>query len=162
MLPDGAGGFYFDFPQAGHVNYVTTTPAGTLSAISLSYVISALTGAPPAFLEVDCGTPGCTPGPGLMRLYVQRCGDDWGGDATGKASFRFWSAPTPLILGGTIVYRPITGWTNVDGQQDAAALQVTLANACSVGFTFGGMFAGHGVISSAPARFTLKAFSTQQ
>ena len=116
-----------------------------------------------SFTEVDCGSPGCVPGAGQFRHFLQRCGDDWRGAATGKASFRFYSAPLDLVTGSNGLRVALTAdqWTNVDGQVDIAGFAATLADLCTVGLGFGRMFAMHGVYASNPAQFILNSYMVE-
>jgi hypothetical protein len=97
-------------------------------------------------------------GPGLVRLYIQRRGDNWSLD---RASYRFWARPLELKPGKHEmghVFAPELR-TNVGGQTDAAGLQAALADLENVGFTFGGKFAGHGVYAVGSARFVLTEYA---
>ena len=146
-----AGGWYFDFPQSPNsVHYVTRAPTeAARSGIRMSFEISGNV----EFKEADCGGVGCVPGPGMVRLYIQRCGDDW--RATG---FRFWSPPLQLSDGALQMdYALDPSWIGVYGT-DPGGFRAALSNLCAVGFTFGGMFAGHGVYATAAARFVLTNF----
>jgi hypothetical protein len=112
------------------------------------------------FVEVDAG--GGTPGPGKLRLFIQRRGDDWGGSATGKASYRFYSQPVDLGTGSELQAMLVANaWTNVNGQYDADGFAALLADMATVGFAFGGMFAMHGVYATSPARFVLEEYILQ-
>lgn len=139
------GGWYFEFPQADGVHYVTRAPT-EVGRRSVRMVFEIQGDA--TFKEVagDC--------PGLVRLYIQRRGDNW---SWNRASYRFWSRPLELKPGKHemgYVFAPEL-WTNVGGQTDAAGLQAALADLENVGFTFGGKFAGHGVYAVGSARFVL-------
>jgi hypothetical protein len=145
------GGWYFDWPQADGVHYVTRAPieAGRRS-VRMTFEIQGEA----TFREVGGD------GPGLMRLYIQRRGDNWSG-AGAMASYRFWSPPFELKPGKhemTHAFAP-EQWTNVFGQADAAGLQVALADLENFGFTFGGRFAGHGAYAIGPARFVLTEYA---
>jgi hypothetical protein len=147
----GSGGWYFDFPQSDGVHYVTRTPieSGRNSA-RMNFKIQG----DATFKEVDGS------GPGMVRLFVQRRGDDWSG-AGDKASYRFWSPPLMLKIAThqmQYTFAP-EHWTNVFGQSDPRGLQAVLADLESVGFTFGGRFAGHGVYAVGTARFVLTEYS---
>lgn len=113
------------------------------------------------FTEVDCGSPNCVPGPGKIRLFLQRCGDDWGGGA--KASYRFYSPPLDLVPGDSTLAVRLSPelWTNVNGQQDADGFAAALADLCTAGMGFGGMFAMHGVYANGDAIFTLRSYAIE-
>jgi hypothetical protein len=143
------GGWYFDFPQADGVHYVTRAPT-EVGRHSVRMVFEIQGDA--TFKEV------AGDGPGLVRLYIQRRGDNWSWD---RASYRFWSRPLELKPGKhemVYVFAPEL-WTNVGGQTDAAGLQAALADLENVGFTFGGKFAGHGVYAVGSARFVLTEYA---
>ena len=147
----GPTGWYFDFPQTPNsVHYVTRAPTEAVrSGIRMSFEISGNA----EFKEADCGGVGCVPGPGMVRIYIQRCGDDWRTNG-----FRFWSPPLQLSGGALQMdYALDPSWSGVFGT-DPDGFRAALSNLCAVGFTFGGMFAGHGVYSTAPARFVLTNF----
>lgn len=142
----------FNFPQAAPgIHYVTRAPTSGRSGARLQFSITG----DATFSEIDCGAPGCVPGLGKVRLIVQRCGDDWQG-----ADNRYWSPPVDLQIGqGLIDYDFGPAWTNVAGAYNADGLQVTLGNLCSVGFTFGGMFAGHGSVATGSAYFIVNEYT---
>lgn len=151
MLP-AIDGYYFDFPQApGSVHYVTRkVPESARSSIRMRIRIEG-----DAQFKATEGDA-----PAAVRLMVQRRGDTLSWD---KVSFRFWSNPAVIVLapGEFILEVPLTPdqWTNVGGQQDAAGLQALLGDLDNIGFTFGGMFFGHGVYSIGPARFALLEYT---
>lgn len=127
------------------------------SRISMSFRIDGNA----AFIEVDAG--GGTPGPGKIRLFMQRCGDDWLGPKTGKSSYRFYSQPLDLAIGEASMQVALSSelWTNVDGQQDANGFAETLAALCTVGMGFGGVFAMHGAYATGPAQFILISYTLE-
>jgi hypothetical protein len=152
MTAGSAGGWYFDFPQSPNsVHYVTKTPTeAARSGIRMSFEIVGNV----EFKEADCGGVGCVPGPGMVRLYIQRCGDDWR-----TSGFRFWSPPLQLSGGALHMdYALDPSWIGVYGT-DPDGFRAAVSNLCAVGFTFGGRFAGHGVYAIAPARFVLTEFT---
>lgn len=151
---DEAGWLYFDFPQSDGVHYVTrpATEPGR-SSVALRFAID---GTATGFKEVDAAAAG----PGMVRLFIQRRGDDWSG-AGARVSYRFWSAPLTLMMGEMTLRAGFTSdqWTNVSGQQDPDGFQAALLDLESVGFTFGGMFAGHGAYAEGQARFYIREFT---
>jgi hypothetical protein len=151
-------GDVFTFPSGPPgVHYVTRyAKESAREKVAMRFAIEASEGV--KFLEVDSGL--AEPGPGKLRLYLQRCGDDW---SSAKASYRFWSAPVDLAAGeySLVVWLTAANWTNVWGQQDAAGFAALLTELCNIGFTFGGQFAGHGAYATGPARFILKEYSLQ-
>jgi hypothetical protein len=101
-------------------------------------------------------------GPAKLRLFIQQQGDTL---TAAEADKRWWSPPTEIAPGEytvSVVIDPAT-WINVMGwtgrkEQMAAALQ----SAGSIGFTFGGMFAGHGVVvKDGSARFKITDWSVR-
>lgn len=148
--PDGCA---FDFPQQGHVNYVTR--AGNLrgkSRIVLHYRI-----------DGDGLRPKCCPDlPSALTLYFQRRGDDWSGNGQYE-TYRWWatfSTHTPITPGEHELIAPLdANWTAVStssATSNPQAFQEAKDNADTVGFTFGGGDGyGHGVYATGPARFTI-------
>jgi len=143
-----AGGVTFTFPTAPPgIHYLTkhaTAPTGRTKIVA-KFTIAG--GAGTTFKEIDCGqatNPNCTPGPGNVRLYLERRGMtfDW-------RPYRFWSPPVALAISDYSVELPLdpTDWITVNGQPDAAGLQATLDELNTIGLTFGGMFAGHGALA---------------
>jgi hypothetical protein len=143
-----AGGVTFTFPTAPPgIHYLTkhaTAPTGRTKIVA-KFTIAG--GAGTTFKEIDCGqatNPNCTPGPGNVRLYLERRGMtfDW-------RPYRFWSPPVALAISDYSVELPLdpTDWITVNGQPDAAGLQATLDELNKIGLTFGGMFAGHGALA---------------
>lgn len=146
----------FTFPTAPpgvHGLTRTVTEAGR-NRVTLQYRIDG----DATFTEVDCGSPDCVHGPGQVRLFLQRCGDDWSGGA--KASYRFYSQPLDLAPGPATLQAALVSdlWTNVNGQYDAEGFAAALADLCTVGTGFGRMFAMHGVYAVGSARFVLVSY----
>jgi hypothetical protein len=101
-------------------------------------------------------------GPAKLRLFIQQQGDTL---TAAEADKRWWSPPTEIAPGEytvSMVIDPAT-WINVMGwsgrkEQMAAAIQ----SAGSIGFTFGGVFAGHGSrVIEGSARFKITDWSVQ-
>jgi hypothetical protein len=99
-------------------------------------------------------------------LFLQRRGDDWSG-AGAREFYRWWSVGHVELTEGE---RELAArlapdqWFSVFGKrgdQFGAAEQFTaaIADLEAVGLTFGGTFAGHGVLAvEGPARFTLMGY----
>jgi hypothetical protein len=153
----GDNGFEFPTAPPGVHGVTRSAVEPGRSSIKIKYHIDGQAD----FVEVDAG--GGQPGPGKLRLFIQRSGDDWGGSATGKASYRFYSQPIDLRIGSSELQAALTAdaWTNVDGQQDSSGLVLTLNELAVVGFGFGGMFAMHGVYATGPAHFVLEEYALQ-
>lgn len=136
-----------EFPNSDGVHYVTadTGPLTLNNTIILAYRVEADPGA--QFVASSAPT---TPAMG-PTLYFERCNDDWSG--TGQyETYRWWATfatPFPMVPGTFQVSVPMNGkWTAVmssNAQDQSAAFQAALANACRIGFTFGGGTGyGHG------------------
>lgn len=145
------GGFYFDFPQSDGVHYVTRP----VSEPGRSVMTAAF--------DIDgSGQFVATQGtaPAAIRLFLQRRGDTWS-DAGGYEHFRWWSVPLTLAIGsGFTLSAALTPdqWTNGIGQHNVDGFMTALGDLESVGVTFGGEFAGHGVYVVGSARFTMRSF----
>jgi hypothetical protein len=145
------------------VNYVYTSPPANIAPgakMALTYSIDGdATFAPVA--EGACGSTGC--GPALLRLFVWENGDV-GGD-----TFRWWcTTAAPIVIGGNqaLACQLTPGnWSDVNGQNGSAQVQGfndAIANPFAVGFTFGGMYAGHGVqVTGGQAMFKVNSFTIQ-
>ena len=159
-LREGPQGPWFQFPTEGrgHIHYVTlnTGPIEGARQITVRYRIDA---APETkFVAHEFGRPG------KFGLAFQRTGDNW--TARGRYDTYRWYSPSILPLRPgvhtftarldaprwiSVGYRPAAN----DPQAFAAALSQTE----SVSMTFGAEGGrGHGVYSTAPARFTLLDF----
>jgi hypothetical protein len=96
-----------------------------------------------------------------VRLFLQQRGD------TLTAEELYWSLPYVELREGeftlTVSLSP-DQWTSVFGQKGAEVpneFNAAIPNLGNVGFTFGGTFAGHGVlVTGGNARFVLKEFRT--
>ncbi len=158
LHPSAIDGWSFDFPALpGSVHYVTT-PAPTL-ALGQSITITFEVRGAGELLAVQP-----IPKPGLLRLHIQREGDDWTAEGNYQ-HYRFWSRPIDLLPGTHTLTVPLDfeKWTGVWGKSDQAGFSTTVANAAVVGFSFGHSAAGHGVYrtSPEPVRFILKNFAVQ-
>lgn len=146
----GGGAFVFNFPRydgvpehsAPAVHYVTK-PTGPLTGKSSLLIRGEVILGDGATLRPTEGD-----GPARLRLYFQHSGDNLSGQGVYR-DYRFWSAPIDLVPGPFSFEAPLVSqcWSSVyPHDDDAAGFADCLANACKVGFTFGGEFAGHGVL----------------
>jgi hypothetical protein len=161
-------GWSFDFPypnrDAGHVHYVTFDP-GTLagkSRIVVRYRVDARSGT--RFVPQE--HPDL---PGTVSLFLQRRGDNW--SARGLYNFYRWYAPGHSVrelapgTGEIVVRLDDPEWVAVLGGNSGCHRQEfreALARTSSLGLVFGSTSArGHGVYSTAPARFELTEFRVE-
>ncbi len=156
--PSAKDGWSFEFPAPpGSVHYVTT-PAPPLTigqSISITFEVRGAG----RLLAVQR-----VPRPGLLRLHIQREGDDWTGEGPYQ-HYRFWSRPIKLSQGTRTLTVPLepVHWTGVFGKKNRVGFEEAVANAALIGFSFGHSAAGHGVYrtSKEPVRFILKSFAVQ-
>lgn len=166
-LYDSRDGASFDFPypreSAGHVHYVTkpTGPLDQARRVTLRYRIDAVPGA--RFIARE--RPDL---PATLSLYFQRGGDNW--SARGRYETYRWYVTKdhmiPLRPGVHEVTVNLTDdWRGVGGstaKTDPREFRDALANADRIGFVFGNPTGrGHGVYSTAPARFTVLDFDVR-
>ena len=156
---DGAG-WSFDFPAMDGVHYVTTPYGGgalTASKIRMTVTIAA---DPSVQFRATQGDTSAR-----VRLYFQRSGDDWRTE-----TYRWWSNEFIELRPGTYTLEvPMTPdhWFDVHGHQASepavtGGFNAAKGSVMSVGMTFGGMFAGHGVYTAGGhARFTLQEFAVR-
>lgn len=143
--PDGTR--EFDFPPQDGVHMVVRPHRGErLSSITFRFRIEGNT-----WFKTSDPADGGTPS---VRLFLQRRLDNWSG-AGEYEHYRWWSQPTELKNGEIHLVAPITSanWTSVYGRTNSAAFVDMLTNLESVGFSFGGSFAAHGVYGD--GRFVL-------
>ena len=154
-------GWSFSFPAQDGVHYITTPLTGSVICRRAVKARFAFTG--PGRLVPTQGDP-----PALIRLFLQRRGDDWSGAGVHEY-YRWWSVGhVELTEGEHELVAPLAPnqWLSVFGKrgdQFGAAEQFTtaMADLQAVGLTFGGTFAGHGVFAvERPARFTLMSYQT--
>jgi hypothetical protein len=150
----------FNFPLADGVHYITTGFSGSIAAYKTMHLVFELAGAGPV-VSVDGGAP-------LLRMYFQRAGDDWSGTLGSFEGYRWWgnakaqSLSTPGTFTVDVDLTDGTQWGDVfanDGVKQAALFAAAKADCQCMGFTFGGMFAGHGCYAKGPASFHLREFS---
>ena len=141
----------FDFPTKPHeIDYVVRPATSGRSHIRLEFTIEGDGKIEPSEREP----------PPRLRLFLQRSGDDL--TLARGPSYRFWSEASVVLVAGTHVLEvPLTfdRWTNVNGQKDAVGFGQLLDDIASEGFTFGGIFAGHGVwLVNGSARFIVRSY----
>lgn len=168
LQPDRARrGWSFEFPHpsvgAGHVHYVTleTGPLAGKRRIVMRYRIDAARGArfvPREHPEL----------PATVSLFFQRHGDSWSGKR--HPHHRWWSpagAMRELAPGEheIVVSLRDGNWISVWGGPASShpeAFDAALEETARVGLVFGSSAArGHGVYSTAPARFTLLSYRVE-
>ena len=159
-LRPGPQGPWFAFPEQGrgHVHYVTL-PTGSLDGarqITVRYRIDAPRGT--RFVAQESG------GQGTFGLAFQRAGDTWSAKGRYEA-YRWYSPSIDNLAPGIhtfIVRFDDPNWISVYGKPVSAnphGYASARMAAESVSMTFGGTGGrGHGVYSTAPARFTLLDF----
>lgn len=158
-------GWYFDFPypnrSAGHVHYVSFAPESLVgkSKLIMRYRVTGARGV--RFVPQEHQDL-----PGTVSLYFQRGGDSW--SARGRYEFYRWYAPANTIQRIAPGVHQMTvdlndpAWISVMGRTtdvNPAAFADAKRNASKIGLNFGSTSArGHGVFSTAPARFELFDF----
>ncbi len=164
-LDTQGGAWHFDFPNKDGVHMVVVPYGQSVihKTINMTFKIISTN---PVYVSSDTPLPNI---PAQMRLYFQQQGDTMSG--LGQFEFyRWWSSPLSYALGSkdnqvvtlTTTIDPSI-WSSVLGKMGTAnvsAFNDAWKNVANVGFTFGGIFAAHGVfISSGTARFTLINFN---
>jgi len=156
-MTQGEGGtYYFNFPDSDGVHYIMQQ-APVLRAGQTVTMRFAIVGA--GKLLPTEGEP-----PARVRLFLQQRGDRM----TAREEFKRWWSVASVELGAgefelTAELVPAQ-WSSVFGKKGAEvpdAFHSAIADLVHVGFTFGGMFAGHGVYVIGEARFVLKHFSVK-
>ncbi len=161
-------GWTIDFPypnrSAGHVHYVTYDPGSLAgkSRIVVRYQVEAERGTrfvPQEHPEL----------PGTVSMVIQQRGDSW--NARGRFEHYRWYSPIAHVQQITPGEHQMTlslddpGWISVLGRRADAnprAFRDALANSAQVGLVFGSSSArGHGVYTTAPARFELLDFRVE-
>jgi hypothetical protein len=149
------GNYFFDFPATDGVHYITASAP----SLRINQTITM------HFVVVGEGklVPTEGPVPARVRLFLQQRGDL---ATAAEASKRWWSVsyvdlngPGEFTLSARLAPAQ---WSNVFGKNGAAApdeFETCLANLENIGFTFGGMFAGHGVyVTGGKVRFILRSY----
>jgi hypothetical protein len=93
----------------------------------------------------------------------------WENGDVGGDTFRWWcTTAAPIVIGGNqaLACQLTPGnWSDVNGQNGSAQVwgfNDAIANPFAVGFTFGGMYAGHGVqVTGGQAMFKVNSFTIQ-
>jgi hypothetical protein len=159
--PDGAGGFYFDFPAApGSVHGMTTPPVGATRTKMIA--VFSVSGDGQAVSTQD------PTGDGYVTMYFQRTGDNWSGAGV-YASYRWYSPghSVALVPGDYTVEIPFdpAEWSGVMGGADPVGFGAAVADMANIGFAFGNPSQGataHGVqVVNGGLRFMLKSFTLQ-
>lgn len=148
----------FTIPTTDGVHYVTSTAPAVTAGQTITM----------KFSLAGSGKLIATQGdqPARVRLMLQQQGDTLTAEEEDK---RWWSyahielTPVPGEFLLTATVQP-DQWFQVFGHSGAdrpGAFANCLLHLGNWGFTFGGMFAGHGVYATGPVTFTLKQFSVQ-
>ena len=153
--PVEGGLFGFEFPLVpGEVDYVTARADADLRGRTLRFRFEIEGDG--AFVASE--TPAVS---ARVRLHFQRAGDNWSGRGP-YVDYRWWSrAFVELKPGSHVLEVPVTpdAWFSVMGQGSLDGFEGAAREASEVGFTFGGMFAGHGVsLTQGRARIRVSAF----
>src|SRR5271166_628529 len=151
------------------VHYLVNKSGAINSSQSFAMTVTVAGNAPQwnyANIENDGNT--CT-SPATVRFYFQETGDNWSGIG-GYAYYRWWSTQAIVLQPGisslTVPLAP-ANWSSVEGENGAnsatatAAFNAAMANARTIGMTFGGgCFYGHGVdLTGGSATFTLNSYT---
>lgn len=154
---DANGNVYFDF---GEPHYVIHAPVGVAvgKTITMRFAVEGTGTLQPT-------DPADTSKTALLRLFLQRKDD-----RLTNENYRWWGTTTANITSTrgdfTLVVKiDPANWTQVygkSGTDQLAGFNDAIANVGNMGFTFGGMFAGHGDAAvGGPVRFILKEYSVQ-
>lgn len=159
-LRDGPQGPWFQFPTEGrgHIHYVTLNsgPLEEARQITVRYRIDADRRA--AFIAQEDRSPG------QFGLVLHRAGDTW--TAKGRyEAYRFYTPTTLNLAPGVHTFTARLDdprWKGVlrsTAASNPQAFAGMMAETQAVSLTFGGSSGrGHGVYSTAPAKFTLLDF----
>lgn len=156
-MPTTGGLPYFDFPAApGSVHYIVQAPLSKMAQGQTIIMSFSIEGA--GVIVPTEGDP-----PARVRLFLWQNDDD-----LTKEFYRWWSiANVALQQGEFILSAKIASdqWSSVFGKAGnsspgaAAGFDAAVNNLYAYGFTFGGIFAGHGdYVKTSSARFVLKSF----
>jgi hypothetical protein len=156
-LAEQSGNYAFDFPTSTDgIDYVIKKAPAVQPGQTITMVFS---------LEGD-GKLLATEGTASarVRLFMQRAGDTM---TAGEPYKRWWSkAYVELVSPGTFTLSTKiepSEWTSVFGVAGSSArtdFADCVTNLANLGFTFGGVFAGHGVyVTDGAVRFVLKQYS---
>lgn len=153
---DASGVFSFNFTKKSDgTDYVVKSAPRVLVGQTIKLVFE-ISGSGKLLATEGTATP-------RIKLFMQQAGDSMTAVEQNK---RWWSAAsiellTPGVYELTAKVVP-EQWTQVFGKNGSTVpipFARCVANLARVGFTFGGMFAGHGVYSvGGDVRFTVKSF----
>jgi hypothetical protein len=150
----GGGAYYFNFPDSDGVHYIMQQAPAVRAGQTVTMRFSIVG---EGKLVPTQGEP-----PARVRLFLQQRGDR----LTAAEEFkRWWSVASIELVAGEFVLKAElvpAQWSSVFGKNGGVvpdAFHTAIADLEHVGFTFGGMFAGHGVYVIGQARFVLKQFS---
>jgi len=157
----GDGTYYFTFPRQDGVHYVTRVAVNSIlvgQTITLSFSIEGDGTLVPSPSGSDPGTP-----PARVRLFLEQAGDTL---TAGEEFKRWWSTDSVELKTGdfdlTVPVQP-NKWSSVFGKTGdltPGQLENCLKQLGAMGFTFGGMFAGHGVYAAdGSPRFILRSYT---
>lgn len=155
----GTSGTSFTFPPgADGVRYVVHSSLPATSGQTVTLVFTLEGGGTLAPTEGG--------GPARVRLFLQRQGDTLTADEPYK---RWWStafidltSPGTFTLTARIIpeeWSSVFGAVGSSSPEAIAGFYDCVANLANAGFTFGGMFAGHGVVATGDVRFALQMFT---
>jgi hypothetical protein len=154
MIEEQGGTYYFNFPRSDGVHYIMQRAPAVRAGQTVTMRFSIVG---EGKLVPTQGEP-----PARVRLFLQQRGDR----LTAAEEFkRWWSVASVELVAGEFVLKAElvpAQWSSVFGKNGAQvpeAFHAAIADLEHVGFTFGGMFAGHGVYVIGQARFVLKQFS---
>lgn len=155
MKREADGTFSFVFPPQDGIHYVYKIAPALKQGQKVSM----------AFRIDGNGTivPTEGPPPARVRLFIQEKGDTM----TAADEFKRWWSTTSIELkaGAFILSAEIVPgqWSQVFGKLGADfpdKFKASISNAGAIGFTFGGMFAGHGdFVKDGTAKFVLDSYS---
>lgn len=162
-----AQGWQFDFPNQDGVHYLTQAVSGKLG-YNINATFQVQQSGSVQFVESNP----CPPQPmnAKLRLYFQRRGDNMSG-AVGTYEFYRWFSVEGFVLSdtGTGFSVPVTPslWNSVWGKRGddpsaTAGFNAAINDVQTIGVTFGGCFAGHGVyVTGGDAKLTMSNFVVQ-
>ena len=155
QMRESSGSYYFDFPSSDGVHHVTVAPSVQLTqTVTMRFAIAGNGRLAP--------TEGKTPA--RVRLFLEKRSDRMTASEPYK---RWWSVAYVDLIGHrefrlTAQLVPAQ-WSNVFGKNGAAApneFERCVKELDKISFTFGGMFAAHGVyVTGGAARFILRSYT---
>jgi hypothetical protein len=152
------GTYYLDFPPQDGVHYVYRAAPAVRHGQTITMM----------FAIVGDGKIVPTQGdpPARVRLFLEQAGDTLSAAEEFK---RWWSVESVELRAGeftlSVPLRP-DHWSSVFGKTGDVApaqFEAAISQLGNIGFTFGGMFAGHGAyVTGGSARFVLKQYELGQ